>query len=244
MNVSFIKWYVFSSFTVLALLFIYPQYIVKIHRKFNITEMPVDGHEYYKQFAWQSFSNRTLTLDKNSQQLLFIGDSRVNGLCVESLFSAMNIAISGETLLEAKDKVKGLHNLENKRIVIALGVNDIGRKTEDIIADYKLVISRFPASSTIYISSILPLDETASRKFHASKTNTQIKEVNRLMSAFAESADNIYYLDTTNGLCDLALNLKSDLHNGDGVHLNKEGNLIWAQSIKNVLASIEKHQII
>jgi lysophospholipase L1-like esterase len=211
----------------------------KIYRKYKIKKVPMTGHEYYMESLWKFFAVRTKTLQKHSNQLVFLGDSLTNGLCVESLFNGLNLGISGESINRAKSKVSALSNLENKRIFLAYGINDIPGETNTIFANYVELINNLPQSTVIYISSILPIEEDIAAKYWPDpKKNWQIQEVNQLMKNYAQATTRVHFLDTAKHMYDSNGQLQKNLHKGDGIHLSIEGSLRWAKTIEEELSAI------
>jgi lysophospholipase L1-like esterase len=210
-----------------------PQLISKVYRKLKITKVAPDGHAYYMETMWDYFSIKSKTLKKDRPQFVFLGDSIITVVCVESVFNGLNLGIAAETVKRAKEKVALIKNLDNKHIFLCYGINDIPGNTQEIVSDYSSLISALPRSSTVYISSILPIDEQAFALYSKrAKTNRQIKEVNALLEEYAHSSERIKFLHTDRYLLNEQGQLKSHLHKGDGIHLNEEGNKLWLKAIK------------
>lgn len=205
----------------------------------NITKSK--GSAYYKESSWNYYSNRSKTLDPNSNQLVFLGDSIINGLCVESVFSAINFGISGENVGQAKDKVELLYNLSNKKIILAYGINDIPRDTETIVKDYKILISKLPSTSTIYISSVLPINETIYfNRWGVKKTNKQIKTLNNQLRDLASSNTQVRFINSSKFLYSNNDELLEYAQIGDGIHLNEHGNELLIKGIKEELERLKE----
>lgn len=223
--------YILALHFIIISFFLFPDYVNKIYKKTGIQQYST-GHEYYIDFIWYSYANRSKTLKKESEQLIFFGNSITNGLCVESIFNGVNMGISGETIENAKSKIKDIHNLENKRIIVAYGINDIPRNAKEIIEDYHEFISFLPESSTIYLSSVLPVNEEAHTKsMENTKMNQQIIELNEHLKNYSRTKSNIIFIDASKYLFDSEGELGNSFHLGDGLHLNKAGNLNWAKGL-------------
>jgi len=133
-------------------------FIEKVKVEIGMAEPILEGDLYYIDASGRYYANRSKTLG-DEDALVFIGDSILNGLSVETVFHGVNYGISGEKVENAKEQILNYKNLGSKTIIIALGINDIPRKTEEIIADYELLLDRLPKSSFIIVSSVLPIDE-------------------------------------------------------------------------------------
>lgn len=225
------KVYFFVIHIIIIFILFFPEKVIKIYHKSGFLEYS-SGHDYYMDFQWNSFAKRSKTLKKDSNQFIFFGNSITNGLCVESLFQGVNMGVSGETIKHAKEKIKYIKNLENKRIVISFGINDIPGNTTEIMKDYSEFISFLPESSTIYLSSVLPINEEAFNKsFRDRKNNSQIEELNRKIEDFCINKANLIYINSSKYLNDASGQLSESLHLGDGIHLNERGNFYWAKGL-------------
>lgn len=174
-------------------------------------------------------------------RIVFIGDSITNGLSVESIFNAVNFGISGYTVKRMKGLVGKYSNLEEKIIVLALGINDIPRNNSELIADYVELIENLPTNSTILISSILPRDEKTFFKYWGvKKTNSQISKINKMLLEYSLTKENIYYSDTAKFLRNDNGDLIVNFHIGDGIHLSEEGYKQWVNGLKNPLLDISR----
>ena len=189
------------------------------------------SHLYYIERQWYAFEKRCETLDLNSSKNIFLGDSIIDMLSVEDNFDGINFGISGEKISNAKKKVKCLTNLDNKTIILAYGVNDIPRHTDEFISDYVELINNLNFNGEILVQSILPIEEAIHEIYWGCiKTNFQINEYNNALKKMCETKDKCTYIDIRNSLTDEFGQLRSEFQIGDGVHLNKNG---YSVLIKN-----------
>ena len=213
-------------------------FIEKVKAEIGMTEPILDGDLYYIDASGRYYANRSKTLG-DEDTLVFIGDSILNGLSVETVFHGVNYSISGERVENAKEQILNYKNLGLKTIVVALGVNDIPRSTEEIIADYELLLDRMPKSSFIIISSVLPIDEPVyNASWGIKKSNDLVSELNDALARIAQSRMNTVFIDTSTYLRDPTGNLISGLHTGDGIHLNAKGYMMWVKSLKEEFQKI------
>lgn len=223
--------YILGLHIIIIAVVLFPDQVNKVYEKVGVLEHS-SGHDYYIDFQWNSYANRSKTLKKESNQLIFFGNSLTNGLCVESLFQGVNMGVSGETIRNAKKKIGSIQNLDNKRIVVSFGINDIPGDTREILADYDEFLSLLPASSTVYLSSVLPINEEAFyEKSKDRKSNSQIKELNEQLEKFCHKKANVIFVDASKYLNDSTGELPNNFHLGDGLHLNENGNLHWAKGL-------------
>ncbi len=214
-------------------------FIEKIKYKFGIIENPISGHGYYMWSQSNYFQKRSQSMTSDPK-IIFIGDSITNMLSVETVFNAVNFGISGDTVKRMKSVVKTYKNLEGKIIVLALGINDIPRDSNEIFEDYKELIENVPNTSTILISSILPIDEKSFfEHWKTKKTNSQISEINEMLHSYSLTKNNVFYSDTAILLRNTHnKQLRADYHSGDGIHLNMNGYEQWIIGLKCGLKDI------
>jgi len=158
-------------------------------------------------------------------------DSRINGLCVESLFEGVNFGVSGETLMNSK--VEHIKNLDHKIVILSYGVNDLPLENGKLISRYEEIVNAIPKSTKIYILSVFPIDEDV---YHR-KINPNILSFNSALATFCEGS-RATFIDSSSDLIDEAGQLSSDFHRGDGIHLNQTGNKIWGECIKSLIAGV------
>lgn len=234
--------YIICMNSVLFILFMYPNLLNKAYNKLGIVKIQ-SNHAYYRDSSWKFYANRSKTIHKESNQLVFLGNSITNGLAVESRFNAINFGVSGETIARAKKKVKELHNLENKRIVIAYGINDIPRNPVEVVADYQELINNLPNSATFYISSVLPINEKIYKRHRTKeKSNKQIHALNLMLKKLCDTDKRLFYMDTGGFLYNEVGELAEAFQTGDGLHLSRLGNEQWALGITWALDSVLDNQ--
>jgi hypothetical protein len=168
---------------------------------------------------------------KSGSGLVFLGDSITYSLCVESHFGAINLSIPGGTFKAAKTRVLSYKNLDGKRVVIALGVNDLARPARDVAVDCLELIDNLPRSAQVLISSVLPVDKAVFR----GSTNENIQVLNEQLKTIPRIRDNVVFLDTSVHLRDESGSLRSNCHDGDGIHLNDAGYQRWLLGLNEAL---------
>ena len=207
-------------------------FIEKVELKLGITEPPLTGHSYYMDALGRYFANRSNTTVRGDG-IVFIGDSITNGLSVETIFGSVNYGISGDSVKNAKDRVKKYSHLEDKTIIIALGVNDIPRENDQIASDYRLLTENLPSSSLILISSVLPVDEPRFEEhWKTKKKNSQIDELNTRLENLAGEFPNARYIDSAKYMRDTSGALLESFHKGDGIHPNTSGYEMWVKGLR------------
>jgi lysophospholipase L1-like esterase len=198
------------------------------------------------QLEISSFYLHMVSFHENSVEIvpegsiIFIGDSITQGLYVTTVRpNSVNYGIGGDTTLGVLARLDTYQTaMQNaSAIVVAIGVNDLTRRSGDeLIQNYTRILESLP-NVPIFISSILPVDESILGK---KGLNSQILKVNDLLKQLASDYDNVEYIDNQNALDendDGVLDAK--FHTGDGLHLNSVGNTAWASVLRNSLSTIE-----
>ncbi|MEM7783719.1 MAG: GDSL-type esterase/lipase family protein [Planctomycetota bacterium] len=175
--------------------------------------------------------------------VIFIGDSITQGLAVCAVHPfSVNYGIGGDTTQGVLERIpKYLPALRRaKSVVIAIGINDSRYRTvSSAIANYSKILDTLPQDRPVIVSAILSMDlpdsnEVASRLVWVDQFNSQLRKI-------AKQRISVTYIDTNaaldsngDGLLDISL------HDGDGLHLNSAGNLVWAENLRQALSDQNK----
>ena len=176
-----------------------------------------------------------LRIDSNlpHQSTIFIGDSITQGLAVSAITSpSVNYGIGHDTTYGVIQRIDKYQSLESaKAVVLAIGYNDLKRRSNDeIIENYQRILKTVPEKPQIIISAILPLDERVKGVFG----NKRIRDINAALNTISKQTPNTKFIDATENLLDASQNLAQDYHEGDGIHLSSEGYKVWINALKEV----------
>jgi len=176
------------------------------------------------------------------QSVIFLGDSLIQGLAVTAVSKgAINYGIGNDT-------TRGLllrlniydHSIRNASIVIlAIGVNDlISYDLNKTKRNFQLIIEnlRRKTNVPIIISGILPINEHIE---YYKRNNRNISKINHHILNLATTYKDVTFIDMTQLLIDNKKQLKREYHIGDGIHLNKVGNIMWINKLKQTIKKIE-----
>jgi lysophospholipase L1-like esterase len=169
------------------------------------------------------------------ESILLIGDSITQSL-VPSLVhcNAVNFGIGGDTTVGVLERIPKYHSLSRAgAVVIAVGVNDIARRSdEQIVENYNRILSAIPKGPSVFISLILPVDERSLRESRS--LNDRINRINSGLRKLAVQ-HSAFLVDATKDLKDSTGSLNPAFHVGDGVHLSKAGYDVWVNALKQSL---------
>jgi len=204
--------------------------------KIGFEQLKPEISNYYKTIlAFQ------LRMDGNIPEgsVLFFGDSNTQGLCVSAIIdNAVNLGIGKDTTLGVLKRIPLYNSVEEARaIVLAIGINDIFRRSnKEIIENYKEIISKLPEKTPKFVSAIFPVDGDVK----GINGNRRIVEINSELEKLCSSTENCYFFDTGKMLTDTNGNLKYEYHVGDGIHLNSNAYDLWINDLRKNLNRISK----
>ena len=138
--------------------------------------------------------------------------------------------------LQAKELVK---KTGSKRALIMMGTNDLmGAKASAVADKYAKYIEGIQQENpgvVIYIQSTTPRRGT---KNVDSLSNDKINELNQLMMEYANSHNDVFYIDISTPLMDGEGNL-SQTYSSDGyVHLNMQGYSVWVNRVVDYVRAV------
>lgn len=171
--------------------------------------------------------------------VIFIGDSITQGLAVTAVADeGVNFGIGSDTTLGVLKRIYHYNSIKRcQAVVLAIGVNDLKRReNNEILQNYKSILSFIPDNIPVIFSAVLPIDERI--KKDRDNRNYRIAELNESAKETCISAVNCVFFDSGDKLVDKTGNLNSSFHIGDGVHLSTLGYEIWIEDMKNALSKI------
>jgi len=175
-----------------------------------------------------------LTMYFNSKGKGFLGGPLVAAK-VSYTFNSDKSKLDGYMLkykdeqLQAKELVK---KAGSKRALIMMGTNDLMGADASAVAEkyYKYIegIIQENPGVVIYIQSTTPRRGT---KNADSLSNDKINELNNLMMEYANTHNDVYYIDISTPLKDEEGNLKQSYSSDGYVHLNIQGYGVWVNRV-------------
>ena len=176
--------------------------------------------------------------DSYFDDVLFIGDSRTDGLCLYSpMGNARHYSSQSMTIykiMETTDAAYGYNGLRALlkgekfgKIYLMLGINEVGYATDSFASKYKEVVEEIRAAqpdALIYLQSILYVTQKHEKNYPVFAT-AGIKEKNEKIKALANGTD-IFYLEVNDCLNDGTDHLPSE-YTGDGAHLKAKYYSLW-----------------
>lgn len=174
------------------------------------------------------------------RSVIFIGDSITQGLAVSAVATpSVNYGIGGDTTIGVLHRIPGYRSiLRSRAVVIAIGINDMRRRSDqEILAHLKRIPELIPPSVPILFSGVLPLDET-NREGWEGWNRDRIQPLNTAIREWTATSDRLHFVDAGPELVNAQGNLASAYHAGDGIHLKSEGNAVWIRVLRSALDEI------
>ena len=150
----------------------------------------------------------------------------------------INQSISGEKTQGLLNRLDFLDGNDVEAVFVMIGINDLiwGKTDEEILKNYKEIVRRLKAEhpdTQIVVQSILPhggeQSTWESRDKLTALTSDRIVNMNNALKQIADEND-AYYLDLYPIFVTGDGNLRDDLTT-DGLHLNRQGYLVWRSAI-------------
>lgn len=147
--------------------------------------------------------------------------------------SIANRGIGGDNALGVFRRLDPLILMNPNKVFVMVGINDLikGRAVDDILTDYKYIVSRLnEAGAVVYVQSTLYVSRRSRLKF-----NSGVTMLNYKMKEFCDRSRTCIYIDLNSILA--SKGRLDGKYTADGVHLNGDGYLAWAHSLRKYLES-------
>lgn len=166
--------------------------------------------------------------------VLLAGDSLIAMLPARHVDSrAVNLGVGGATTADVRARLRGRDSLQRARALILLvGTNDLTR--EPVPAEPEALLAEIPPRLAVIVCTVPPIDPTAQRD----RTLAGVSALNERWRRAAAARPNTVLAPTERALADPSGALRRELHQGDGLHLNAEGNRRLAALLRETLAQL------
>ncbi len=189
--------------------------------------------QHVKAFNKMKFPPHTATL--------FIGDSMTEGFDLKrhlGVDSTVNMGISGDFTSGILKRLNPVEKLQPVEIFIMIGINDILKSVpqDRIKTQYEQIITQLQKLcplSKIYVQSNLPTTNIGGNEIANDYVVSLVRDLNAFLELMCTEKNvtfiNLYPLYELNGR---ELN---PLYTYDGLHLNDEGYVVWANQVRSLL---------
>lgn len=199
---------------------------------YDTTHRPRNFHLQVTQFK---------TYPNADTDIIFLGNSLTAGTKWNELLAepnSRNRGISGDTTFGILERLDEVVEGNPAKVFLLIGINDISRNfpVETIQENHRKIVQKIQDKSPrtqIYLQTLLPVNNTFEQYPNHYNKDTQINAVNEGLKQMAEDYDLVlvdlhpHFLDQ-HGRLDTA-------YTEEGLHLNADGYLLWAQILKPYL---------
>ncbi|MFT7304746.1 MAG: lysophospholipase L1-like esterase [Candidatus Azotimanducaceae bacterium] len=182
-----------------------------------------------------------LRYDQNvpNDSLVFLGDSHIQGMCTTCVSkSAINFGIGKDRTADVIRRVTSYQSVKTaKAVVLQVGHNDLKSDSNaKIVESYDLLLRALTGDQHILVVAQFPVGVQVE---HFDQINVRKRQINEAVQNLCTLNKQCTMLDLTSSLTDKVGTLSSKYHLGDGVHLNKNSNALWIDSLRETLVNME-----
>lgn len=189
---------------------------------------------HYEKRIVQFDAERPIT----QSDIVFLGDSQTENGDWSALFPLYathirNRGIIGDEAMGVYDRLHQILPGQPRKIFLLVGVNDVSHDltVDSVVTMVRLVVEQIrkeTPSTELYLQSLLPINESFGRYKRLVNKTDSIPLINTSLANYARE-QGVCFINIFPKLVEKGTNvLRSDLTT-DGLHLKKEGYVIWAE---------------
>jgi lysophospholipase L1-like esterase len=168
--------------------------------------------------------------------VLFFGDSHVQSLNVAAVTErGVNLGVGRNTTLGMLQRLRGHKLLEGaSAVVLHVGINDLSRRAPEEAASYlRRSVAAVPPELGIVVSGAFPAGPGG-----PDEINPKVAAYNTALPNVCGGRPRCLFLDSAALVRDGKGQLDRRYDSGDGIHLNAEGYLRWAEALAGALERV------
>lgn len=170
--------------------------------------------------------------------IVFVGNSITERGDWNELIPGKKVAnrgIGGDNSFGVLARLDPIIQQQPSTVFLMIGINDIGRglPVEVILNNYQRIIAKLRSGlpkATIYVQSVLPLNEQLLNYDYLKKKNATVLTLNELLKQLA-AKNKLMYINLHEVMADANGELKKE-YTKDGIHLKTEAYLAWVNYLK------------
>lgn len=174
--------------------------------------------------------------------IVFLGNSITDGSEFHEIFFNPNIknrGINSDVISGVRERLYQVTDGAPSKIFLLIGINDIshGKTAEQIAEEYEGLVKDIRAASpetTLYVQSIMPINNDFGRYKNLKGKEKTITEVNSRLREIA-NANGAVYVDLWPVLADSSTGKLRRQFTNDGLHLLGKGYKAWADAISDLV---------
>jgi len=192
----------------------------------------------YRNWYYDSREKLYQQLEGTRYDVVFLGNSITERGDWQELigtrYAVANRGIGGDNTFGVLARLEGVTRIRPKKLFLLIGINDIGRglPVDVILQNYRKIVSHIQHESpktTLYLQTVLPLNESLLRYDYLKNKSEQIKALNEGIRDIARE-QGLTYVDLHEVLAEGDV-LKED-YTLDGIHLKPQAYQRWVAHLK------------
>ena len=181
-------------------------------------------------------------LPESKNEIIFLGNSITNFAEWSELFSNPNIknrGISGDVTAGVLNRLDQITRSKPAKVFLLIGINDLAHNVSKDSAYRNICqiannIRTASPKTSVYIQSILPVNDCYKMFVNHTNKTEEIKWVNEKLVAFCKD-QNFIYVDLFSHFKSPDSDKMNPIYSNDGLHLLGNGYLLWVDIIKPLL---------
>ena len=158
---------------------------------------------------------------------------------LDSTRNIVNRGIIGDNTVTMTERLYQITPYHPKAIFLMAGINDMVNNTShEVVAQHVIslieAIRRQSPQTTLFVQSLLPIDESSGRWQTLAGRTDDIPFANMLIKAYCET-HGITFIDLFHRMTRGRSNQLRPELSGDGLHITEQGYRIWAFELKKYL---------
>ena len=147
----------------------------------------------------------------------------------------VNRGIIGDNVSGVHDRIDEIIKGKPNKIFLMIGINDVShhQTTDFIVNEISELIEEIRVNSprtSIYIQSILPINESFGQYTRLNGRSDQVPEINSKLKVLAKNW-NLTYIDLFPLFVEPGTHILRANLTGDGIHISEEGYTIWRKEL-------------
>ena len=147
----------------------------------------------------------------------------------------VNRGIIGDNVSGVHDRIDEIIKGKPNKIFLMIGINDVShhQPTDFIVNEISELIEEIRVNSprtSIYIQSILPINESFGQYTRLNGRSDQVPEINSKLKVLAKNW-NLTYIDLFPLFVEPGTHILRANLTGDGIHISEEGYTIWRKEL-------------
>lgn len=188
-------------------------------------------------------------LPVEEDDIVFLGNSITDGSEFHEIFYNPNIknrGINSDVISGVRERLYQVTDGAPSKIFLLIGINDIshGKTPDQIAREYEALVREIRAKSpetTLYVQSIMPINNDFGRYKNLKGREKTITEVNSKLREIA-SRNGAVYVDLWPVLADPSTGKLRREFTNDGLHLLGKGYRAWADAISDLVVTSPNNQ--